>query len=46
MKLKILLFLPFLVLIFADKIFAQEKSTIKTNEKKSTKKANVSILKC
>ncbi|MDP5106658.1 MAG: alpha/beta hydrolase-fold protein [Polaribacter sp.] len=47
MKLTILLFVSFVFLIFSTKIYAQKKeiSSAKTDEKKSTKAANVSILK-
>tara|TARA_R110001606_G_scaffold45795_1_gene118439 strand:+ start:15444 stop:16313 length:870 start_codon:yes stop_codon:yes gene_type:complete len=47
MKLTILLFLSFIFLIFSTKIYAQKKEILstKTDEKKSTKAANVSILK-
>ena len=47
MKLTILLFLSFLLLLFSCKVVAQqkEKSSIKTDEKKSTKAANVNLLK-
>lgn len=47
MKLKILLFLSLLFLMFSTKIYTQKKesSSVKTEERKSTKATNVSILK-
>ncbi|SDS51840.1 alpha-glucosidase [Polaribacter sp. KT25b] len=47
MKLKILLFLSLLFLMFSTKIYAQKKesSSVNTDERKSTKATNVSILK-